>query len=151
MMFLLTESTLFFLTLALNGRTSKKFSKGGQLKNWAAIVAKANGSASPLTATSTIHTPPPTSSGCTTASALLSTAPTSLPPASTRGTTPVASAKIQEAAALDEIFADDVDEMDELAATLSRDKGKKKHKPKVLSDDDIEVSLQLSYFVKLKL
>ena len=38
-MFSLTESTLFFLDLALNGRTAKKFVQGGQVKTWVADVA----------------------------------------------------------------------------------------------------------------
>lgn len=136
-MFLLTESTLFFLSLALNGRTSKKFSKGGQLKNWAAIVANANGSASSLKTASTTYTPPPTSSGRTTASNVLSqsTAATSVP-----GSVPATSAKTHEAAA-GEIFADDVDEMDERDAMLSRDKGTVAE-PQWLSDE-MEVSPSL--------
>jgi len=40
-MFSLTESTLFFLDLALNGRTAKKFVQGGQVKTWVADVAAA--------------------------------------------------------------------------------------------------------------
>jgi len=41
-MFSLTESTLFFLDLALNGRMAKKFAQGGQVKTWVADVAAAD-------------------------------------------------------------------------------------------------------------
>lgn len=114
-MFLLTESTLYFLNLALNGRTSKKFSKGGQLKKWATGVAiNANGSASPSITTATHTLPPASSSGRTTMSSTVTSAATSIhEPAPPYTQKPMSY----------EIFTDEVGETEERAAALSWNKG----------------------------
>ncbi|KAI9570835.1 hypothetical protein HD554DRAFT_2037290 [Boletus coccyginus] len=99
--------------------TSKKFSKGGQLKKWTtSVTINANGSASPLITTAT-HTLFPTSSfGWTTMSSIVTSATTST------------ATLIHEPALLYtqkpmsyEIFTDEVGETEERAAALSWNKG----------------------------
>ncbi|KIJ10191.1 hypothetical protein PAXINDRAFT_16761 [Paxillus involutus ATCC 200175] len=143
-MFLLTESTLFFLNLALNGRASKNVAPGWPVKHWAVGVAHANSVAASSTSASTTHTPPPPSTTNTTNSITLCTsATTSL---SNHSYVPVVSTNTPETTSL-EIFGDNVDELDEWAATLSRSKGKVKNKEALLiipaseSDNDVQLAL----------
>ena len=104
-MFSLTESTLFFLDLALTGRTVKKFVQGGPVKTWVTDVAAAetNNPAFPAPSTKTSLTMLPSSyKNCSE-----STAPN----------TPVALSDLPVDES-NEIFADAVDDRAEKLATM---------------------------------
>ncbi|KIJ67661.1 hypothetical protein HYDPIDRAFT_165537 [Hydnomerulius pinastri MD-312] len=123
--------------------TSKKFAFGGQVKNWAVNVADANKSAG--STTSTTHMPP-----STTISHLVishSSAATSL---GNQSHTPAAPTNTPETTSF-KIFADEVDEAEERAATLSWSKARVNTDREILSiipasESNVELEEPLSQF-----
>ena len=106
-MFSLTESTLFFLDLALNGRTAKKFAQGGQVKTWVADVA----------ATETNKPTFPALSTKTSLTALPSSYKNRSESATPNTLVSLSNLPVDET---NEIFADTVDDRAEKLATMKR-------------------------------
>jgi hypothetical protein len=127
-MFLLTESTLFFLDRAVSS-TTKKLSLGGHIKNWASNVPEhktPSSKSESRSATSHAPTPPPSLLSTATTPSLLSTATSTSTSSKTTpaGINKETATKLDIRESDDVLMVSDVDSLDDHPDGL-RKKGKK--------------------------